>query len=53
MKRLLVLLPLAASLAGCGVMAAPCRFASAGLKMIPAIGGVAAAPADGCAAEID
>ncbi len=40
-------------LSGCGVAAAPCRVASAGLEMIPLIGGLAAAPTDGCAAVID
>lgn len=44
---------LAASLAGCGVLAAPCRVASAGLKMVPLVGHVAALPTDGCAAVID
>jgi hypothetical protein len=53
MKRLFVLLPLVASVADCGVMAAPCRVASAGLKMIPVVGGVAAVPTDTCAAVID
>ncbi len=39
--------------AGCGVLAAPCRVASAGLKMVPVVGHVAAAPTDVCAAVID
>lgn len=40
-------------LAGCGVAAAPCRVASAGLKMVPLVGHVAAAPTDACADVID
>lgn len=43
----------ALTLSGCGVVAAPCRVASAGLKMIPVIGHVAAAPTDVCAGVID
>ncbi|MGD1324252.1 DUF6726 family protein [Pandoraea pnomenusa] len=38
---------------GCGLMAAPCRVASAGLKIVPGVGGVLAAPTDTCAAVID
>jgi hypothetical protein len=40
-------------LAGCGAAAAPCRVASAGIKAIPVIGGVAATPTDACADVID
>ncbi len=52
LKRLmpLLLLPL---LAGCGLVAAPCRVASAGLKIVPLVGHPAAAPTDACAAAID
>jgi Family of unknown function (DUF6726) len=39
--------------AGCGVVAAPCRVASAGLKMVPLVGHAAAAPTDACADVID
>ena len=42
-----------AALAGCGVVAAPCRATSAGLKMVPVAGPVAAAPTDACADAID
>ncbi|CAH2770006.1 MAG: FIG00453572: hypothetical protein [uncultured Caballeronia sp.] len=35
-------------LAGCGVAAAPCWVASAGLKMVSLVGHVAAAPTDAC-----
>jgi hypothetical protein len=40
-------------LAGCGVAAAPCRITSAGLKMVPLVGHVAAMPTDACAEVID
>lgn len=40
-------------LAGCGLAAAPCRIASAGLKIVPLVGHVAAAPTDACAGAID
>ncbi|MDD2877832.1 MAG: phosphoribosylglycinamide formyltransferase [Acidiphilium sp.] len=41
------------SLTGCGLVAAPCRVTSAGLKIIPLVGPVAAAPTDACANVID
>lgn len=53
MKALLLAVIAALLLSGCGVVAAPCRIASAGLKMVPLIGGIAALPTDGCAAVID
>jgi hypothetical protein len=40
-------------LSGCGAVAAPCRVASAALKVVPLVGHVAAAPTDGCADVID
>jgi hypothetical protein len=40
-------------LAGCGLVAAPCRVASAGLKIVPLVGHAAAAPTDACAEVID
>jgi uncharacterized protein DUF6726 len=40
-------------LAGCGVVAAPCRVTSAVLDMVPLVGHVAATPTDACAAAID
>ncbi|MBR8186782.1 DUF6726 family protein [Burkholderia ambifaria] len=46
-------LALIASLTGCGLAAAPCRVASAGLKIVPLVGHVAAAPTDACADVID
>ncbi|WP_168795733.1 DUF6726 family protein [Paraburkholderia aromaticivorans] len=48
-----VLLALCAGLTGCGLAAAPCRVASAGLKIVPLVGHVAAAPTDACADVID
>ncbi|TDY25807.1 hypothetical protein B0G81_6293 [Paraburkholderia sp. BL6665CI2N2] len=48
-----VLLALCAGLSGCGLAAAPCRVASAGLKIVPLVGHVAAAPTDACADVID
>ncbi|MGI4796891.1 MAG: DUF6726 family protein [Janthinobacterium lividum] len=50
---LLALLLASSLLSGCGLFAAPCRIASAGLKIVPVIGQVAAAPTDGCANVID
>jgi len=40
-------------LAGCGVVAAPCRVASAVIDMVPLVGHVAATPTDACAEAID
>jgi hypothetical protein len=51
--RILALLAICSLLAGCGAVAAPCRVASAGLKIVPLVGHVAAAPTDGCAEAID
>ena len=44
---------LAVALSGCGAVAAPCRIGSAGLKAVPLVGHVAAAPTDACADVID
>lgn len=52
MKKLMLVV-LVMSLSGCGVLAAPCRIASAGLKIIPVVGHVAAMPTDACANIID
>ncbi|MDN7751685.1 DUF6726 family protein [Burkholderia gladioli] len=41
------------AVSGCGLAAAPCRVASAGLKIVPVVGHVAAAPTDACAGVID
>lgn len=42
-----------ASLGGCGALAAPCRVASAVIKIVPVVGHAAALPTDTCAAVID
>jgi hypothetical protein len=49
----LPLLIMVAALSGCGLAAAPCRVTSAGLKIVPLVGQVAAAPTDACANVID
>ena len=49
----LPLLVMLAALSGCGLAAAPCRVTSAGLKIVPLVGQVAAAPTDACANVID
>jgi hypothetical protein len=41
------------ALGGCGVLALPCRVASAALKAVPVVGHVAAVPTDVCAKVID
>lgn len=43
----------ALALGGCGLFAAPCRIASAGIKIVPLVGHVAAAPTDACGDVID
>ncbi|WP_144108389.1 DUF6726 family protein [Paraburkholderia sp. BCC1886] len=48
-----VALAVYAGMTGCGLAAAPCRVASAGLKIVPLVGHVAAAPTDACASVID
>lgn len=55
-KRLwgaIMMLTAAASLAGCGVVAAPVRVTSAAVKVVPVAGDVAAAPLDVTADVID
>jgi hypothetical protein len=51
--RILVLLTICAFVTGCGAVAAPCRVASAGLKIVPLVGHAAATPTDACADAID
>jgi hypothetical protein len=51
--KLCMLLLVAFVLSGCGLVAAPCRVGSAGLKIVPLVGHVAAAPTDACADVID
>ncbi|WP_042337671.1 DUF6726 family protein [Paraburkholderia ferrariae] len=51
--RVLVALACVSALSGCGLAAAPCRIASAGLKIVPLVGHAAATPTDACADAID
>ena len=51
--RLVSMLLIFAPLSGCGLAAAPCRVASAGLKIVPLVGHIAAASTDACAEAID
>jgi hypothetical protein len=51
--RWLVVALAGAALSGCGLAVAPCRVASAGLKIVPVVGHAAAAPTDACADAID
>ncbi|AFT85117.1 DUF6726 family protein [Paraburkholderia phenoliruptrix] len=53
LRALGLVFALGAGLTGCGLAAAPCRIASAGLKIVPVVGHVAAAPTDACADVID
>jgi hypothetical protein len=53
LKALAALVVVSLGLSGCGLAAAPCRIASAGLKIVPVVGHVAAAPTDACAEVID
>ena len=53
MARIVLVLALCAVVSACGVVAAPCRVASAGIKMVPVVGHPAAAPTDACAEVID
>jgi len=46
----LLLLPF---LAGCGLVAAPCRITSAVIDIVPVVGHTAATPTDACANTID
>lgn len=51
--RPVLMLAALALLSGCGAAAAPCRVASAGLKIIPVVGSIVAAPTDACAGVVD
>ncbi len=48
-----LLLGVGTALSGCGVVAAPCRIASAVIKVVPVVGHAAAVPTDVCADAID
>ncbi len=51
--KLLVVAILCLLLAGCGLVAAPCRITSAVLDIVPVVGHAAATPTDACAQAID
>jgi hypothetical protein len=51
--RVILALLMTASLAGCGVVAAPVRVTSAAVKVVPVAGNVVAAPLDVTADVID
>jgi hypothetical protein len=51
--KLLIVLVACLAMSGCGLVAAPCRIASAGLKIVPVVGHAAATPTDACADVID
>jgi hypothetical protein len=53
MLKYLLLVSLAVSLSGCGLLAAPCRVGSAVIKIVPVVGHAAATPTDACAGAID
>jgi hypothetical protein len=53
MIRLAAAIAIALTLSSCGLVAAPCRVASAGIKIVPVVGHPAAAPTDACAGAID
>jgi hypothetical protein len=52
MRTFLALL-ICLAVSGCGLVAAPCRVASAAIKIVPVIGHPAATPTDACAEAID
>ena len=51
--RITVIVIACVALTGCGLVAAPCRVASAGLDIVPVVGHAAATPTDACASAID
>lgn len=53
LKAVLAVVLTAQILSGCAVVAFPCRIVSAGLKIVPVVGDVAAVPTDACAAALD
>jgi hypothetical protein len=52
-RAAILLIVMAGSLAGCGLVAAPCRLGSTVLKIVPVVGHIAAKPTDACAYVID
>ena len=53
LMRVMLILAVAAGLAGCGIVAAPVRVTSAAVKIVPVAGYVVAAPLDVTADVID
>jgi hypothetical protein len=53
MMRFIALAAVLLALAGCGLVAAPCRVTSAVLKIVPVVGHPVATPTDYCADQID
>ena len=53
LMRVMLILAVAAGLAGCGIVAAPVRVTSAAVKIVPVAGDVVAAPLDVTADVID
>jgi hypothetical protein len=53
LMRVMLILAVAAGLAGCGVVAAPVRVTSAAVKVVPVAGDVVAKPLDVTADVID
>ena len=51
--RIAAFLTACVTVTGCGLVAAPCRVASAAIKIVPVVGHPAAVPTDACAEAID
>jgi hypothetical protein len=51
--KIVLALVVGASLAGCSVVAAPCRISAAVVKTVPVVGDAVAVPLDACAEVID
>jgi hypothetical protein len=51
--RIAAVLTACVAVTGCGLVAAPCRVASAAIKIVPVVGHPAAVPTDACAEAID
>lgn len=51
--RIAAVLTACVTVTGCGLAAAPCRVASAAIKIVPVVGHPAAVPTDACAEAID
>jgi hypothetical protein len=51
--KVVLAIVLCAMMSSCGLVAAPCRVASAAIKIVPVVGHPAATPTDACAEAID